>query len=485
MLPTVARGICDTGARQFNRNRDALRTQGATVFNNLTLGVSHGWVHPNASGYAAMAPALRDAMRSHVIQTFTPGAPAGARPGPVVELRPRVEMRVDDPPQSYATRPAGVLPTGVTNSGSTVAGTLGRGTAPVDVAVPTNLNTMTVSTRRCGPVAPAPLPDGCGALRDVQDVLVGTPGVPTNVKLARSDAGISVSWQKGSPASVTLRRFLITATRDATVPRRSPITPTDILAGCSIEDSPEFGGDGPLVGGRSCGSGGPLRGDDVIERTIKMEFSVDPKLRATLLPLGPGERWTITVRECTDRGCGGSGGGGAIGGSSLSPSAQDLADTLNQQQIKDVRGISPLGIFSSQGAGSARRGRTFPLRLAWATWRSWRDLRELRLRLVGRQGDLALVRVQLPSGRVTISSPGARTRRGTIGRRGTLSAGDLALLTRRARLVATGPRSRVVALELPLRLQRRLARGRVDVEVAATGRGARQDYSIAGSFTVR
>jgi hypothetical protein len=489
MVPRIDRGLCDSGARQFNRNRDALRTQGATVFNKALFGsidisVSHGWGHPNARVYEAMAPALRDAMGPHVIAAFTPGAPNGARPGPVVQLRPRVEMQVDDPPQPYASRPAGILPAGVTNQGATVAGVLGRGTGPVEVAVPTNLNSMTISTRRCGPVAPAPLPEGCGQTRDVPNVLVGTPGVPTNVRLSRGKAGITVSWDKGSGPNVTLRRFLVTATRDATVPRTSPITQTDILAGCSIEDSPEFGGDGPLVDGRSCGGSRTL-GDDVIQRTIKMEFTVAPNLRSTLLALGSDEEWTITVRECTDRGCGGNGGGGSIGGSSLSASAQELIDALSQPAIVDLRGIQPVGIFSSQSA-TARRGRTLPLRLAWATWRSWRDLRELRLRLVGRQGELALLRIKMPSGRVTVSGLGTRRRRGTIGRRGTLRAGDLALLLRRARLVATGPRSRLVALELPLRLQRRFARGRVDVEVAATARGGvSQDYAVAGSFTVR
>jgi hypothetical protein len=41
-----------------------------------------------------------------------------------------------------------------------------------------------------------------------------------------------------------------------------------------------------------------------------------------------------------------------------------------------------------------------------------------------------------------------------------------------------------VSLELPLRLAKALPRQRADVEIAATGKGKRQDFGWAGSFLV-
>jgi hypothetical protein len=119
-------------------------------------------------------------------------------------------------------------------------------------------------------------------------------------------------------------------------------------------------------------------------------------------------------------------------------------------------------------------------------WRHWQDLRKLRLRLVGERGELGTIVVGLRAGRVTVRGPQSRPRRGTIGRRGKLRARRFSLRTRGARIVGGGKRSRLVALELPLTLSRRLRPQRVDVDVAASSRGGRrQGYGPAGSFQVR
>jgi hypothetical protein len=104
----VTNGMCASSGRMINRNRDATPRQGATVSSSLGLGVSHGWVHPNSSGYAAMGPVLVGAMDDKVIADFTPtSAPVSAAPAPVVDLLPRVELTMGDANTDYDTRPAG------------------------------------------------------------------------------------------------------------------------------------------------------------------------------------------------------------------------------------------------------------------------------------------------------------------------------------------------------------------------------------------
>ena len=59
-------GICSGSARMFNRNRDALRAQGATIASDLKIAVSHGMAHPNRPGYVAMgATGTSDALAGH------------------------------------------------------------------------------------------------------------------------------------------------------------------------------------------------------------------------------------------------------------------------------------------------------------------------------------------------------------------------------------------------------------------------------------
>jgi hypothetical protein len=58
--------------------------------------------------------------------------------------------------------------------------------------------------------------------------------------------------------------------------------------------------------------------------------------------------------------------------------------------------------------------------------------------------------------------------------------------TAKATIAGGGERSRLVELELPLRLSRKLRRQRVDVEIAAsTTKGEQQAFGPAGSFEVR
>lgn len=434
-------GICVGTNRFFNRNRDALRRQGATVASVAGIAVSHGIGHPNSDGYQAIAPVLAARLRPQVIQGFTPGQPpaGAAQPAPVTTLANRVQLRLPDPPEDYRTRPGGS-----TQFGDTAVGALGMGIGTVDVPVPTNQDTMALLARRCGPLSPSVTPPaGCSAERPVFGVLTGTPGVPTGVTAAPSLLnGVRVQWTKGSPPERTLRRFLVTA--DSSVR-------TDSLLGVL---------------------------------NVTHNFTIDPSLRSTVLPLEQGD-WRVSVRECTDRGCGSASAVVAVRSNGVIEfDASDLQQdpVLNQNQIS-----SPVGLFSTPAGRRARAGRRFPLQVSWGVWRRWRELREMRLRLVGERDELGTITVRLDTGRVIVDGPDTRARRGRLGRRGTLGAGSFALRTRDARIVgSSGRRGRLVAIDLPLTLSRRLRRQRVDVDVAASLRnGRRQDFGPAGSFEVR
>ncbi len=433
-----ANGMCNPTNRLFNRNRDALRHQGATVASVASLGVSHGIGHPTSAGYAAMAPILAASLRPQVIEAFTPGQVAlgGAEPAPVVTLGNRVQLRLADPPEDYLTHPAG--------SGQfsdTAIGPLGMGIGVVDVPVPTTENTMALLARRCGPLSPSLAPPaGCGATRTVFDVLTGTPGVPTGVTVSASAQGVRVNWTKGSPADRTLRRFLITASGSVHT--------------------------------------GALQGDLDVTET----YSIAPALRTSVLPLEAGD-WRISVRECTDRGCGaGSGQLNVHTSGAIQFDPSDLATpelTLQQQ-------FSPVGVFTTPAGRRPRAGQTFPLRISWGVWRHWQDLSTLRLRMVGERGELGTILVNLHSRRITVKGPDSRARGGKIGRRGTLRAKRFAVGTRKARIVGTGARGRLLTLELPLALSKSLRGQRVDVDVAASLRGGKtQGFGPAGSFEVR
>jgi hypothetical protein len=354
----------------------------------------------------------------------------------VVTLGDRVQLRLPDPPEDYLTRPAGS-----TQFGDTAVGALGMGIGLVDVPVPTTENSMSLLARRCGPVGPSVAPPaGCSGARSVLDVLTGTPGVPTGVTVSASLQGVTVRWTKGSPAGRTLRRFLVTATS-------------------SVQT-------------------GALLGD----LNVTENFSVAPDLRSTVLPLEAGD-WRISVRECTDRGCG-----------TASPQLSvhsDGAIQFDPQDLEDpelvlLQQVSPVGVFTTPAGRRPRAGKRFPLQISWGVWRHWQDLRKLRLRMVGERGELGTIVVGLRSGHVAVRGPNSRARRGRIGRRGTLRTRRFSLSTRRARIVGGGKRGRLVALELPLRLSRRVRPQRVDVDVAASSRGGkRQGFGPAGSFQVR
>jgi hypothetical protein len=439
MSSRTPNGVCSGSARMFNRNRDALRAQGATIASDLNIAVSHGIAHPNRRGYVAMAPHLAEAMRSQVIDAFTPRAPQSGEVAPLVALGPRVQLRVGPAADDYATRPAAVTPAprpGIA-AGPTVAGPLGTGIGTVEVPVPGGLDAISMQTRRCGPVGPSvALPSGCGDPRSIRQVLVGTPGVPTGVRAEKQSGGVRVDWARSS-AAATLRRFLVSA-------------------------------------------------EDTDDR-VHVAFSASADDRMMLLPLEAG-RWFVDVRECTDRGCG-----------SASPKVSVLSDGPNQitgrQQFESLEIGQPVGVFAMpSGRASrfggrfarARAGGGFALKVAWATWSHWRDLKNVRLRLVGERGELGTIHVELGSGLVRLQAPSSPVRHGRIGRPGTLAARRFSLRTARARITGGGKRSRLVTLELPLKLSRSLGRQRVDVDIAAsTKRGTRQAFGPAGSFEVR
>ncbi len=451
LASAVPNGMCASSGRMLNRNRDALVAQGATVASSFGIGVSHGWVHPNRSGYAAMAGVLAGALGDKVVADFTPpGNPSSAEPLPVVDLLPRVELSVAQVTTPFDTRPAGQQ---AGRPGAPTAGAIGatQVTVPVD---PDGQGTILV--KRCGPLPPADdgSPRGCSASSRHMPALVGTPFPPASVTTAKDPLGVRVTWTKGS--TVALRRFQVELTTTTTTG-----TVSDPAAA--------------LVKG-STAPVGTLR-----TLSLTTVYSFGPDLRSVALPAPAGARVTAKVRECTDRGC------GASAPEPISIVAAPLADvSLAPPFMGPELDQLPLGAFTIVAGQKARPRHPFGLVATWGSWRRWRDLREMRVRLRGRDGVLATLRVGLRSGRVTMSAPGGRTRRGTFGRRGTLRAGAVALGLRGARVVPGGPRSRLVALRLPLTASRALRGQRIDVDVGAVSvKGRTQAPAWAGSFAVR
>jgi hypothetical protein len=462
----VPRGMCAANSAMLNRNRDALRTQGANVAAfGAVASVSGGWVHPNASGYAAMGPLLADAMDDKVITDFTPtAAPVSAAPAPVVDLLPRVELTMGDANTNYPTRPAGQQLDEPTNAVGA-----GVGDALVDVPVREGGST-TLQARRCGPLPllAASVAQGCGPARNVA-ALIGTPSAPTSVSSTTDDLGLHVTWVKGS--TVALRRFHVTATYSGLDKGGIAFPPA------AVAESPIPTPSGQITQDE--------RTITLQEKSVPltMQFSFSAATREAALPAPDGRSVSVTVRECTDRGCGPGRGTGVARAGGASAQLQDALDRqFVQQQMLDF----PIGVFSMRTGLTARPDRTYGLLLSWGTWRRWRDLSELRLRLRGRDGLLATLRVGLHSGRLVLSQPGGHARQARIGRRGTLRTGALALAPRDTRIVPGGPRSRLVALRLPLKVGRALRGQRIDVEVGAVSRtGRAQGPRWAGSFDVR
>jgi hypothetical protein len=345
-----------------------------------------------------------------------------------------VQLRLADPPEDYVTRPAGSTQTGATSTGA-----LGMGIGVVDVPVSATADRATLLARRCGPLSPSVAPPGgCSAALAVPDVLIGTPGTPGGFTASATHQGVRVNWAKGSPDSTTLRRFLVTA--------KSSIDVNSLIGKLSVTQN----------------------------------YSIAPSLRTTVLPLEPGS-WTLSIRECTDRGC-----GAAPASVQVQSQGAIQFDLTELQAVGELMTISPVGIFTTPAGRTARSGRAFPLQISWGVWRQWRDLRDLRVRLIGERGELGTMAVDLQSRRVTVAGPDSRARRGRLGRKGTLKARRFSLRTKKARIVGSGERGRLVAIELPLKLAKRARGQRVDVDVAASLRdGTQQDFGPAGSFDVR
>jgi hypothetical protein len=462
----VPNGMCASSGAMFNRNRDALKAQGANVAAfGAVASVSGGWVHPNASGYEAMGPVLADAMQAKVIADFTPtAAPASAAPAPVVDLLPRVELTMGDAGTSFDTRPAGQQTGEPTNAVGA-----GIGDSLVDVPVREG-GSGTLQARRCGPLplGPASVAQGCGPPRNVT-ALIGTPLAPASVASTTDDLGLHVTWVKGS--TVPLRRFLVTATYSGLDKGGIAFPPSAVAESPIPTPSGQISQDERTI---------TLQEKSV---PITMQFSFSAGTREAPLPAPDGRSVGVTVRECTDRGCG-PGRGTAVAEAG-GPGAQ-LQAALDRQFVQQQMIDFPIGIFSMRTGLKARPNRTYGLLLSWGTWRRWRDLSQLRLRLRGRAGLLATLRVALHTGRLVLSAPGGHAREGRIGGRGTLRAGALALAAGDARIVPGGPRSRLVALRLPLKAGRALRGQRIDVEVGAVSRtGRTQVAQWAGSFDVK
>ena len=360
----VPKGMCAASGAMFNRNRDALRAQGSNVAAfGVVASVSGGWVHPNSSGYAAMGPVLADAMDDKVIADFTPtAAPVSAAPAPVVDLLPRVELTMGDAGTNYPTRPAGEQLDEPTNAVGA-----GVGDSLVDVPVREG-GSGTLQARRCGPLPllAASVAQGCGPVRNVT-ALIGTPSAPASVSSTTDDLGLHVTWVKGS--TVALRRFLVTATYSGLDKGGISFPPS------AVAESPI-----PTPSGQISQE---ERTITLQEKSvpITMQFSFSATTREAPLPAPDGRSVSVTVRECTDRGCG-AGKGTAVARAG-GPGAQ-LEAALDRQFVQQQMIDLPLGVFSMRTGLTARPNRTYGLLLSWGTWRRWRDLSELRLRLRGR-----------------------------------------------------------------------------------------------------
>jgi hypothetical protein len=401
-----------------------------------------------------MAPVLANAIDDKLLSDFSPSVPSSAEPAPVVDLLPRIELNVGASTNDFDTRPAGRQ---VAQPGP-AAGDIGasRVTVPVDPA-----GGVQILANRCGPLplSAAGTGQGCGPPRNVVARL-GTPAPPVSVTTTRDPHGVHVTWVKGTTPQL-LRRFQVDMTSTVTIA-------TGLVA------------DAPAALVKDAHLGG-ARAAQVRTLTVTTGYSFGPELREALLPAAAGARVSVTVRECTDRGCGPTGPtpvslvAGPAGPDSIAP-------PFVGPELDEL----PLGAFTIQSGQKARAGRPFGLVSEWAAWKRWRDLREMQLRLRGEDGVLGTVRVGLQSGRLVLTQPGKHARRGRAGRRGTLRAGTVALGLRGARIVPGGPRSRLVALRLPLTLSRTLRGQRIDVEVGAVSRtGRTQAPKWAGSFEVR
>ena len=400
----VPNGMCASSGAMFNRNRDALRAQGANVAAfGAVASVSGGWVHPNSSGYEAMAPVLADAMQAKVITDFTPtAAPATAAPAPVVDLLPRVELTMGDAGTSYDTRPAGQQTGEPTNAVGA-----GIGDSLVDVPVREG-GSGTLQARRCGPLPlqPASVAQGCGPARNVT-ALIGTPSAPASVTSTTDDLGLHVTWVKGS--TVPLRRFLVTATYSG-------------LDKGGISFPPAAVAESPIPT-----PGGQISQD---ERTITlqeksvpitMQFSFSAATREAPLPAPDGRSVGVTVRECTDRGCG-PGRGTAVARAG-GPGAQlevALDRQFVQQQVLDL----PLGVFSMRTGLKARPNRTYGLLLSWERGGAGATSASCACACAIAPGCWRPCASACRAVASCCRQPGGHARRGRIARRGALRAGD-------------------------------------------------------------
>ena len=236
--------------------------------------------------------------------------------------------------------------------------------------------------------------------------LIGTPSAPASVSSTTDDLGLHVTWVKGS--TVPLRRFLVTATYSGLDKGGISFPPAAVAESPIPTPSGQISQDERTI---------TLQEKSV---PITMQFSFSAATREAPLPAPDGRSVSVTVRECTDRGCG-PGKGTAVARAG-GPGAQ-LEAALDRQFVQQQMLDLPLGVFSMRTGLKARPNRTYGLLLSWGTWRRWRDLSELRLRLRDRAGLLATLRVGLHSGRLVLSAPGGHARQGRIARRGALRAG--------------------------------------------------------------
>jgi hypothetical protein len=395
LASAITNGICASSGRMINRNRDALVKQGATVASAFGIGVSHGWVHPNASGYAAMAPLLASSMAAKVISDFTPpGAPSSATLVPETELLPRVELDVGAVSTPYDTRPGGNQRG---RAGGPAVSAIGATRVPVPVDP---VDQGVVLARRCGPLPLAADGTGQGCANGrLMTARLGTPAPPLSVTTAKDPLGVRVTWKQGS--TVALRRFQVDLTATSTIG-----DPTLAL----VKDIP------PIGGARAA--------QELRTLTLTTGYSFDPSITQAVLPAPAGARVTVKVRECTDRGCGASAPEPV---SIVVPPGVDTPDTLARPFMGPELDALPLGAFTIRSGQKARARRPFALVASWAAWRRWRDLREMRIRLRGRDGVVVTLRVGLQNGRLALTAPGGHARRGHAGRRGTVRAGAVAL----------------------------------------------------------
>lgn len=457
MSGAFADGLCVNGGR-INGNTAALRSQG--YYKNFTgaLRISAGFVHPTADGFSDMANVLVPRLRAKVEREFTPAGTRLVTPVDKRALGGGVVLEADNSSGSAFAIPAGRAaasdPWRTRNSNTP--------NSTVDFVPPTG-DIVPIRAKACAfPVNTAGTTDpvGCNAERTL-DLRVGTPGTATlSSAVGPRDGLVSIRFQK-SAGGPTLRRFVVKVQR-----------PT--FEGASADPACGMAQPGQTQPGGTNQSSGPSGQCITPSHTpAPTEIPLDGDLTSANVPAGKDD--TISIRECTDRGCGPYSAG-------RKPTPAPTFPTTTQVQ-RDPGGIT-LARYPSTVDRSARRS----LYVGWRAWKGWKNLRSIDVQVVDAAGALATFALDPKSGRVTFRGRGGKTSKviarfqGKRRPKGTRRSGGVTLDARGVRMVRV-PSTAV--FDLPLTLGSRAVQGEARIVMRATTKsGFRQRPLTAATFTI-